>query len=167
MIMPAKLAARFMLVAALFTLGGCETLGLADLGDEIGSWFDSSGKKVNLRGERISLSNLDEAVKPDPSIANVAVVLPPPYVNPDWPEPGGYASNAMYHLAAPGPLRQIWSNNAGKGSDANSHLSAAPVVAGGRIFALDAEAHIYAFRANDGRPLWDKRLAPKNGTAHC
>jgi outer membrane protein assembly factor BamB len=35
---------------------------------------------------------------------------------------------------------------------------------GGAIFTLDAEAHVYAFDAKTGRPLWDKRLAPKNGT---
>src|SRR3954468_8661647 len=147
-----------VLATASLLLSGCSVL------DEVGGWFTSSGKKSNLRGVRIPVMSLDSDIKPDPTIQNTPVQLPPPYVNPEWPQPGGYASNAMYHLAAPGPLRQIWSSNAGKGSDANSHLSAAPVVAAGRIFALDAEAHIYAFRANDGRPIWDKRLAPKNGT---
>jgi outer membrane protein assembly factor BamB len=151
-------------VAALLLLTGCDTLGLTDLGDEIGSWFDTGGHKSNLRGERISLNNLDESLKPDASIANVAVKLPAPYVNAEWPQPGGYASNAMYHLQANGPLRQVWDADAGKGSDANSHLAAAPVVAGGRIFTLDAEAHVYVFSAANGKALWDKRLAPKNGT---
>ena len=163
MIKPATLALRAAAMAALVVLGGCESLGLSDVGDEISSWFDSS-KKVSLRGERISLLNSDEALKPDPTITGQPVVLPPPYVNADWPQPGGYASNAMYHLAAPGPLRQLWDEDGGKGSDAKSHLAASPVVAGGRIFVLDAEAHIHAFRAADGQPVWDRRLAPKNGT---
>ena len=154
--------ARVAALAALLLLGACDTLSV--VGDEMGSWFSTGGKKSNLRGERISLSTLNEALKPDPSIANVAVVLPPPYVNPDWTQPGGYAANAMYHLAAPGRLREIWHADAGKGSDSTSRLSAAPVVAGGRIFALDAEAHIYVFNSGNGKPLWDKRLAPKNGT---
>ena len=43
-------------------------------------------------------------------------------------------------------------------------LTAPPIVVGGRIFVLDAEAHIYAFNAKTGDRLWNKRLAPKNGT---
>jgi outer membrane protein assembly factor BamB len=92
------------------------------------------------------------------------VVLPPPYHNPDWPQPGGFPSNAVYHLDAPGPLREIWDEHAGKGSDDYSRLTATPVVGGGSIFTLDAQAHVYAFDAKTGRSLWDKRLAPKNGT---
>jgi outer membrane protein assembly factor BamB len=156
-----KAGMRAAALAALLLVGGCSVWN--DVTDEMGSWFSGS-KPSNLRGERISLTSLNEALKPDPSLANVAVVLPPPYVNPEWPQPGGYAGNAMYHLAAPGRLREVWDRSAGKGSDANSHLAAAPVVAGGRIFVLDAEAHIYVFNAVNGRPLWDKRLAPKNGT---
>ena len=86
-------------------------------------------------------------LKPDPTIANPPVVLPPPYRNPEWPQPGGYASNAMYHLDAPGPpARRSGSQDAGKGSDTNSRLTASPVVGGGRIYALDSEAHVYVFR---------------------
>jgi outer membrane protein assembly factor BamB len=70
----------------------------------------------------------------------------------------------MYHLAAPGRLRQIWSESAGKGSDLDSHVTSAPVVGGGLIFALDSEAHVFAFRAGDGHAVWDKSLAPRNGT---
>ena len=37
-------------------------------------------------------------------------------------------------------------------------------MARGRIFVLDSEAHVYAFSTKNGAPLWDKRLAPKDGT---
>jgi outer membrane protein assembly factor BamB len=130
--------------------------------DMISSWFDSGGKKSKLRGERISVITIDEALRIDPSLKNVPVQLPAPYKNNEWPEPGGYASNAMYHLEASGPLRQVWEQDAGKGSDAASRLTAAPVVGGGRIYVLDAAAHIYAFDANSGEPVWDKGLEPRN-----
>ena len=156
-----RAAGKVVALTALLLLAGCETF--AGLGEEMGSWFSTS-KKSTLRGERISLSTLNEALKPDPSLAIVPVILPPPYTNPDWPQPGGYAGNALHHLAAPGRLRQIWDVDAGKGSDSASHLTASPVVGGGRIFVLDAEAHIYVFNAANGRPVWNKRLAPKNGT---
>jgi outer membrane protein assembly factor BamB len=146
------------LAAASMLLSGCA------ITDEVSSWFTSSGKKSNLRGVRIPVMSLDSELKIDPVLAKEPLLLPPPYTNPDWPQPGGYASNALYHLAAPGPLRQVWSEDAGKGSDIDSHLVSTPVVGGGLIFALDSEAHIWVFRANDGRPVWNKRLAPKNGT---
>ncbi|HWY65743.1 MAG TPA: PQQ-binding-like beta-propeller repeat protein [Rhizomicrobium sp.] len=147
-----------LVLAAASLLCGCSVF------DEIGGWFSSSGKKSNLRGVRIPVMALDSDLKPDPTLAGTPIQLPPPYINPDWPQPGGYASNAMYHLAAPGRLRQIWSEDAGKGDDIDSHLTSAPVVGGGLIYALDSEAHIYVFRATDGHPVWNRRLAPKNGT---
>jgi outer membrane protein assembly factor BamB len=61
-------------------------------------------------------------------------------------------------------LREIWSQSAGKGNDIDSHITSAPVVGGGLIYALDAEAHVFAFSAGDGHAVWDRQLAPKNGT---
>ena len=132
--------------------------------DEVGSWFASNGKKSNLRGVRIPVMSLDSELKTDPALAATPIQLPPPYRNPEWPQPGGYASNAMYHLAAPGRLRKIWSQDAGKGDDTDSHLTSPPVVAGGLIYVQDSEAHVFAFRAGDGHPVWDRSLAPRNGT---
>jgi outer membrane protein assembly factor BamB len=147
-----------VLAAASMLLSGCSVL------DEVGSWFSSNGKKSNLRGVRIPVMSLDSELKVDATLAAQPVQLPPPYRNPDWPQPGGYAANALYHLAAPGRLRKAWTQDAGKGSDIDSHLISTPVVAGGLIYALDAEAHVWVFRAADGRPVWNKALAPKNGT---
>ena len=45
-----------------------------------------------------------------------------------------------------------------------TQFPAPPIVAGGYVFTLDSEAHVYVFRALDGREVWNKRLAPKNGT---
>jgi outer membrane protein assembly factor BamB len=146
-----------VLVAASL-LAGCSVT------EEIGSWFSSSGKKSTLRGVRIPVMSLDESLKPDPTITTLPVVLPAPYRNTEWPQPGGYASNAMYHLSAPGRLREVWRQSAGKGSDIDSDLTSSPVIGGGMIFALDSEAHIYVFRANNGEEVWNRRLAPKNGT---
>jgi outer membrane protein assembly factor BamB len=147
-----------VLVATSFILGGCSVF------DEVGSWFSSGGKKSNLRGVRIPVMSAEAELKVDPTLAKTRVELPPPYRNPEWPDAGGYPSNAMYHLDAPGRLRQLWEEDAGKGSDTDSLLTSPPVVGGGLIFALDSEAHIWVFRANDGHPVWNRRLAPKNGT---
>jgi outer membrane protein assembly factor BamB len=147
-----------LLAVTALTLSGC-----ADTMDTVRGWFHTEHKST-LKGERISLLSLDKTLNPDPDLADVQVVLPAPYRNPEWPQPGGYPSNAMYHLDAPGPLSEVWDADAGKGSDSDSRLTASPVVGGGRIFTLDAEAHVYAFDARTGRPVWNRRLAPKNGT---
>ena len=148
-------------LAAALLLAGCDTF--QDVGDTVGDWF-ASNTKSKLKGERIPLNALDDALRPDPALQAKAVLLPPPYRNTEWPQPGGFASNAMYHLEASGHLRELWDADAGKGSDSDSRLTASPVVGGGRVFTLDAQAHVYAFDANTGQAIWDKRLAPKNGT---
>jgi outer membrane protein assembly factor BamB len=147
-------------LAALVALSGCEAVDA--VGDLTSGWF-SSVKKSNIKGQRISIMATDESLKPDPDLAQTPVVLPPPYRNPEWPEPGGYSSNAMYHLEANGPLGVAWQQDAGKGSDSESRLTAPPVVANGRVYVLDAESHVFAYDAKSGTPAWDKELAPSGG----
>jgi outer membrane protein assembly factor BamB len=147
-----------LVAAASLALAGC-----ANTMDTISNFF-SAAHKSNLRGERISLLNTDESVKPDPSLASTPVLLPQPWRNPEWTQPGGFPSNATYHLDAPGPLKEIWYHHAGKGSDSDSRLTASPVVGGGRIYVIDSEAHVYAYDIKSGEEVWDKRLSPKNGT---
>ncbi|HEX2594420.1 MAG TPA: PQQ-binding-like beta-propeller repeat protein [Rhizomicrobium sp.] len=148
-----------VIATAAISLTGCNVL------DTVGGWFASDNKKSKLRGERISVMALDESMQVDASLKDTPVVLPPPYANDAWPQPGGYASNAMYHLQASGPLNVLWEQDAGKGSDTSSQLTAAPVVADGRVFVLDSAAHVFAFDAKSGKPLWGKTLAPKGGSA--
>ncbi|HEY2033052.1 MAG TPA: PQQ-binding-like beta-propeller repeat protein [Rhizomicrobium sp.] len=147
-------------LAALVALSGCEAVSA--VGDLTNGWF-SSAKKSNIKGQRISIMATDETLKPDPDLAQTPVVLPPPYRNPEWPEPGGYGSNAMYHLEAGGPLATAWQQDAGKGSDSSSRLTAAPIIANGRVYVLDAENHLFSYDAKTGGPGWDKELAPNGG----
>ncbi len=148
-----------VLLAAATLLSACEQIDSLTQG-----WFTPSGRLSKLRGERISVMSTDESLKPDETLATTDVVLPPPYRNDDWANPGGYASNALYHLEATGPLRQIWSQEAGKGSDTDSRLTAPPIVAGGTVYVLDAAAHVFAFDAGSGKPKWDKNLAPEGNS---
>lgn len=152
-----KVWKRVAVVAALGVLvSGCSMF------DSVGGWF-SAPSKSKLKGERISILTNEDALKPDPTLADTRVVLPKPYRNSEWPEPGGYASNAMYHLEATGPLQQIWDVDAGKGSDIDSRLTAPPIVAAGRVYVLDAAAHVRAFNAQTGEKLWEADVAPKGG----
>ncbi len=149
-----KFAVLALVLGVGLTASGCAAT------DMVSKWF-SSPHKSKIRGERISIMASDESVKPDPSLKDQKVVLPPPYKNTEWPEPGGFATNVMYHLAAPGPLQQVWDADAGTGSNSDSRLTASPIVAGGKIYTLDAEARVFAFNAADGQELWHVTVAPK------
>jgi outer membrane protein assembly factor BamB len=150
-----RTGALALVVSAAVLLSGCSVI------DTVSGWFSGGGNKSKLRGERISVMSTDESVTPDAELKDTKVVLPPPYKNQAWPEPGGYAANAMYHLDASGPLAQIWSADAGTGSNSDSRLTAPPVVAKGRIYVLDAKATVFAFDAGKGSQLWRVHLAPK------
>ncbi|MDE1988049.1 MAG: PQQ-like beta-propeller repeat protein [Alphaproteobacteria bacterium] len=142
-----------VIVAAALLLGGCSVFS------GMSSWF-SGPSKSKLKGQRISIMATDESLKPDPTLKDTPVILPPPYLNKNWPEPGGYADNAMYHLEAPGPLKEIWDVDAGAGSDSDARVTAPPVVADGRVYTLDARARVFAFNAETGEEIWHASVAP-------
>jgi outer membrane protein assembly factor BamB len=149
---PFRIAAA---LAAVMLICGCSMI------DQVSSLFDTSTRKSALKGERISVMSLDQSLQPDPTLKDIPVVLPAPYRNDAWAEPGGFSTNAPYHLEASGPLRQLWIQEAGKGSDNDSRLTAPPIVAGGLVFVLDSQARVFAFDAKSGAPRWNVELAPK------
>jgi outer membrane protein assembly factor BamB len=159
--MTRKFSRAAILIVAVLALSGCEQL---DTIQTLTSGWFSSKKKSDLKGERIDVMATDESMKPDPTLADTPVVLPPPYLNKNWTEPGGYAGNALYHMEAPGPLKIQWKTDTGKGSDSDSRVTAPPIVVNGRIYVLDSEAHVFAVDASSGAVVWDKELAPTGGS---
>ena len=121
----------------------------------------SSDDKTVLPGKRLSVMELGTALEADPGIAEELVILPKPYANDSWPQPGGAPDNANYHLAASGPLDRLWSVNAGAGSARVAQLTASPIIADGKIFVLDAESTAHAFDKTTGKSLWETSLVPE------
>jgi outer membrane protein assembly factor BamB len=128
-----------------FVLGGC-------------SWFAS--KKQPLPGERISVLSLDRQLEPDPNVAKVAISLPKPVVNPDWPQPGGYPNHAMQHLALPYQLTRSWKTSVGEGSSRYTRVLAQPIVVDGRVYAMDGGTQVGAYDAGTGNRIWQVDLKP-------
>src|SRR5579862_3571363 len=118
-------------------------------------------KKVPLPGERLPVLGVGADLAPDPKLAGVAVTLPPPALNPDWPEPGGNPSHAMGHPALPGKLARAWSSGVGDGSSRYTRILSQPVVAGGRVYAMDGGVQVSAFDAATGNRLWRVDLKPE------
>jgi outer membrane protein assembly factor BamB len=137
-----------LLAVSLLALGAC------------GSWIGGSKKGDPLKGERVSVLTLDSSLKPDERIQDLEVRLPKPYLDPDWPQPGGVPNHANQHLAASGQLAQLWRADAGNGSNNEQQLLAQPIVAEGRVFVLDAEAVLTAFDAENGNRIWRVNLTP-------
>jgi outer membrane protein assembly factor BamB len=133
---------------------------LAGCGGRIANLFDFSRPQAMIQGERIPIIISDQVIAPDPLLAMAKIELPPPKRNMEWPTAGGAPDNMTGNLMADGPLQQVWSVTAGKGSDASSRLTAPPIVAGGFVYVLDAESHVFAFDARTGAATWDKSLVP-------
>src|SRR5215469_1294021 len=124
------------------------------------SWFES--KKQPLPGERISVLSLDRQLEPDPELAKIAITLPAPVVNPDWPEPGGYPNHAMQHLSLPDTLTRAWSTSTGEGALRYSRVLSHPVVEKGRVYAMDGAVQVSAYDAATGDRLWQIDLKPED-----
>ena len=125
------------------------------------SWFEKD-KKPPLPGERIPVLLLDSDLEPDPQIADLDVILPPPEPNESWPQPGGYPNHAMQHLQISDMPARVWSVSIGAGSSDSVRLTAQPVVAEGRIYTFDTEGEISAFDASNGNQIWSVEGVPED-----
>ena len=119
------------------------------------------GKKAKTTptlGNRVPvLSRIESGARVDPSLAAVAVVLPPAEVNAEWAQAGGTASKSYGHLAlAAAPARAFTANIAG--SKPSERLAAAPVIGGGQMFVFDTNGSVHAFDAASGRANWRTAL---------
>lgn len=136
-------------------------LGIAFLLSGCSSWLGDNESKP-LPGKRISVMSLGSTLEPDPRLSDLAVRLPKPFVNPDWPQAGGVPNHAMHHLSAKGGLSEIWTADIGDGSSGSSQLISSPVVAGDRVYTMDVEGTINAFDTKSGSRVWRVTLRPKN-----
>jgi outer membrane protein assembly factor BamB len=137
------LAALLLLLS--LNVGGC-------------GWFGD--KKTALPGERISVLSLDRRLEPDPALAQTPIILPPPVVNADWPEAGGYPNHAMQHLSLPDRLTQAWTTSIGEGASRYTRVLSQPVVAKGRVYAMDGGVQVSALDAGTGNRLWQIDFKP-------
>ena len=133
---PLRLAAGLLLLAGLAACGEREAI--------------LPGERLDLRGEP---SALEEAAGARP------IALAPPRDHAAWTHTNGTPEHRIVHPAL-GPLRGLlWSAEIGVGDTRKHRVTASPVVAGGRIFTLDALAAVTAHDLS-GRPLWVANLTP-------
>ncbi len=146
-------------VALMVTLSACGGVSALNPLNLLGG--DDDDEQDKLEGERISVLSLEQKLEADPRLADVKVVLPPPYVNTSWPQPGGYPNHAMHHLQIASEIHKVWEVKAGEGEDEEARILATPVAADGKIFVRDAKAGVAAFDLKTGKRLWRIDLTPK------
>jgi outer membrane protein assembly factor BamB len=137
------MSVRLLLLLAILPLAACSE----------GSWFGGEAE-ATLPGKRVPVMLLERQLAADPRLADLPIRLPPPVINPDWPQAGGVATHAMHHLAAKDDLKLAWRADIGSGSAGASQLLAQPVVAGGLVYTMDADGVISAFEVASGARRW-------------
>lgn len=120
----------------------------------------SNDKKTFLPGERISVLGLDRTIEADPKLASVQIALPPATVNSEWAQPGGVPTHAMGNLALPPSVKRAWAADIGDGSSRYRRVMSQPIIAGGRIFAMDGGVQLSALDAAAGSRFWRVDLRP-------
>lgn len=143
--------ALLLAVGGAFLLAGCES----------DSWFGAS-EDPPLPGDRIAVLSLDRALKGDPEAAARPMALPEQVANTDWPQAGGASFHAIGHPALGSVSRPAWSRSVGDGSGEGHRVTAQPVVADGRVYAMDAVGAVSAFGLQDGRELWSVGTRPES-----
>ncbi|WP_223274977.1 PQQ-like beta-propeller repeat protein [Tateyamaria sp. syn59] len=87
------------------------------------------------------------------------ITLPPQVANADAAQSFGTPAFRTDHPQLNQTLTPIWSVNIGEGDSRKHRIVADPVVAGGRVFTLDAETTVSAV-STSGQLLWQRDILP-------
>ena len=148
----ATTAKTLCLMAGLFMLAGCE-------------------KELILEGERFNPrtpldASIAEEGKPAPTDSfglvenrSEPISLPGARANADWTHRSDNAQHLMPNASLSAAPARVWSVNIGSGNSRKYRITAAPIVADGRVFAMDAATGVSAV-ATSGAKLWSADLAP-------
>lgn len=161
---PPMLRRLAVLAVAGMALAACSTI------DSINPFSES--KPPRLEGERKPVLVGEELVRPDTALAARPVALPRPASNREWPQAGGYPDHAMHHLTLGDSPQRAWIGNIGAGTGGSNFLRtfglsvprrliAQPVVADGRLYALNSVGEVVALSIETGAQVWRTDVLPK------
>ena len=138
----AALLAASTVAASTLALGGC-------------SWLDGlfSSDKEKLPGQRQTVIVPRRGLEAG-SITGAKVTLPPPVATPDWKLAGGVPSHEGGHPMLRDSIARAWSSSIGAGGGYRQKITAHPVIAAGRVYAMDSDGMVSGFDAASGRNLW-------------
>jgi outer membrane protein assembly factor BamB len=146
----ARLTRRLALLLPL-AAGGCSLFD--------GDWFDT--QKVPLPGTRVPVLHVSRGLVVD-NPRNLRVALPTPVTRTAWAQPGGTPAHEMGHAMVADRLAEAWRSDIGEGGGYRRKITAQPVIADGRVFAMDSEALVSAFDATSGNRIWRFDTTPED-----
>lgn len=125
-------------------------------------------KEAILVGEREDIRAVLTEEAGETTLASTeAPAAPPPLslpatrMNTEWTQSIATPATRTAHPALSRSPQLAWSVGIGAGDGKRNRITADPVVAGGRIFTLDAEARVSAV-STGGQLLWTRDLTPPN-----
>lgn len=125
--------------------------------------FAACSQEEILPGERLDLrASLDA---PETALAvdvnrALPISLPAQVANANWTHRNGSPTHQITHPALGGSLKQVFSQSVGAGDSRKFRISADPVVADGRVFAMGSRSTVTALGTNGGT-LWSVNLTPQ------
>jgi len=119
---------------------------------------DGAPEETAPQDGRISILDFEQGLRIDADGERAPVTLPTAYTNPVWPQQGAYPTHALQHTRADGELNVLWRQTFGEGSSNDRRLNAAPVMADGRLFMIDARGEVSSIDAESGARQWSTRL---------
>ncbi|MCB1368771.1 MAG: PQQ-binding-like beta-propeller repeat protein [Rhodobacteraceae bacterium] len=135
-------------------------------------------KELILEGQRFDVRTpLSEAI-PDANLAEgeqtaaldeqinraIKINLPRPTNLNAWTHRNGGADHFSGNLALGNDLTRMWSANIGAGNSRKYRITSDPIVAGGRIYTLDAQSRVMA-HSPIGAAIWVRELVPASDRA--
>ncbi len=117
-----------------------------------------------LAGERVGLRDGAPGAVTQNAVQITPVALPAARQNDSWTHRGGEADHAITHPALGATLTRAFSTDIGAGNSRGARITADPVVADGRIFAMDAGATVTGL-STAGGILWQRDVTPANDAA--
>ena len=139
-----------------YAIGGL--ILLAGLAGCTGGETILQGERLGVREALLGTPEADGAAAA-PADLSRPISLPAQVAQAEWTQTRGNAAHNAGHPALGSALTLQWSAAIGAGEDRKHRITAAPVVAGGRVFTLDAQSHVRA-HGPGGATLWTADLTP-------
>ncbi len=149
--------AACLLTASLLALTACKPREVILPGERFGVRADLADS-IPVEGQPAPVAPPADGVNQSQPIS-----LPGAVANADWTHRGGTARHVQPHGSLSSAPQLLFAANIGSGNSRRNRIAAAPVVADGRVFTIDANAQLTA-TSTSGATLWQADLtAPTDG----
>ncbi len=148
-------AVRALTIAAAVAVGlsGCSAIS------KLSSFGKSTNKSIASQGERIPVLPESDQLQPAAALKGQDFLIPSPQPIASWPVPGGTPEQSVEHVAAGANLTIAWRRGLGQsGANRKHYVTAPPIMAEGKVFAMDGQARVSAHDAISGGQAWSVNL---------